>query len=203
MSNIWNSIPAVALLIGLCAPGAFADTAEATCELRKHGNVKQDGTGPCTFSQRQGYVDITLRNGESFSLSPADKANRYRDQNGKHVSRSVNGQGAQEYQWDGQKVTVRFGGGSGSHSSHQGASGGSHPVGDTPQNLRNLVGGKWVGAEVEDEMSRRGYRHVSDSQSGGEVWSNYRPTSGGQCVVVRLNQSRHVSSVAYGTENCN
>lgn len=205
MLNLKSSIPAMALLISAWAPASIADTTGANCELRKHGDTKHNATGSCTFSQRQGYVDITLRDGESFSLSPSDKPNRYRDQNGKQVVRTVNGQGAHEYKWDGQKITVRFNagssGGSSQGQSHSG--GGSHEVGDTPANLRNLVGGKWVGAEVEDEMSRRGYRHVSDSQSGAEIWSNYRPASGGQCVVVQMNSERRVSSVVYGTESCN
>ncbi len=204
MTNFKTSIPALALLICTWAPGSTADTTGANCELRKHGDMKQNASGSCTFSQRQGYVDITLRDGESFSLSPSDKPNRYRDQNGKQVVRTVNGQGEHEYKWNGQRINVRFNAGSSGGSSHGGShsGGGTHQVGDTPSDLRNLVGGKWVGAEVEDEMSRRGYRHVKDSQSGGEIWSNYRPASGGQCVVVHMNADRRVSSVAYGTESC-
>jgi len=66
-----------------------ADTAEATCEVRKDSEAKAGQSGACTFSQRQGYVDISLRNGDSWSLTPGDEANQYRDQKGNKVVRTV------------------------------------------------------------------------------------------------------------------
>lgn len=57
----------------LAAPAALADTAEADCVLRKDGENKEGASGPCSFSQRQGYADIDLRNGATFSLSPGNE----------------------------------------------------------------------------------------------------------------------------------
>jgi hypothetical protein len=71
---------------------ASADTAEATCEVRKDGEAKAGQSGTCTFSQRQSYVDISLRNGDSWSLTPGDGVNPYRDQKGNRVVRTVEGQ---------------------------------------------------------------------------------------------------------------
>src|SRR5512139_2020327 len=69
-------VPLIALsgiaLLG-SVPTAFADTAEVTCEVRKEGETRKGASGPCTFSQRQGYITLRLKNGDSFDLSPGDK----------------------------------------------------------------------------------------------------------------------------------
>lgn len=171
----------------LAVPAVLADTADADCVLRKDGETKEGASGHCTFSQRQGYVDIDLRNGKSFSLTPGDKPNHFRDQDGKKVVRTVEADGSHEYKWEGKKIVVRFRSGSG----HDGSD-----AGGTPQDLRDLPGGKYVGGEVDDEMIRRGYRHIRDEQSGGKIWSYWRSNNGGHCVVVHMGGKRHVQSVA-------
>jgi hypothetical protein len=176
------------LLLGAVAlsPTASADTAEATCEVRKDGEAKAGQSGACTFSQRQGYVDISLRNGESWSLTPGDAANQYRDQKGNKVVRTVEGQD-HVYKWPNRKITVRFGGGQKSTSSS--TSGG---VSD----LQDMVDGRWVGAEVADEMARRGYKSVRDSVAGGYVTSHYQ--GHGKCVIVNLDTDKKVTSIDEG-----
>jgi len=64
---------------------ARADSSDANCKVRKDGETKQGRSGPCTFSQRQGYIDIDLRNGDTYSLSPANKADHFKDQKGNKV----------------------------------------------------------------------------------------------------------------------
>lgn len=101
------------LIAGLALDVAFspaqADSADANCQVRKDGDTKQGMSGPCTFSQRQGYIDIDLRNGETISLSPAKQANNFRDQKGNKVVRTQAGGDTQEYRWDGgKKLTVTF-----------------------------------------------------------------------------------------------
>ena len=53
------------LLFGGGSP-AFADTASANCEVRKGGDTRKGATGPCTFSQRQGYISLQLKNGNRY-----------------------------------------------------------------------------------------------------------------------------------------
>ena len=77
------SIPCLVLAMSASIPPASADSAEATCQIRKDGETKEGASGPCTFSQRQGYIDIDLKNGNTISLSPGDKANHYKDQKGR------------------------------------------------------------------------------------------------------------------------
>jgi hypothetical protein len=89
---------------------AWADSADATCEFYKHGDAKHERWGDCSFSQRQGYIDITLKNGESFSLSPRDDANQYKDKAGDKVDRTSSSGSSQVFQWkkDQQKLVVKF-----------------------------------------------------------------------------------------------
>jgi len=56
------------VLLGSGTP-ASADTADASCEVRKDGDTRKGASGPCTFSQRQGYINLDLRNGQTYSVS--------------------------------------------------------------------------------------------------------------------------------------
>ncbi len=181
---------AVTLSLAMMSTAGSADTADADCVMRKDGEKKEGASGPCTFSQRQGYVNIDLRNGDRFELTPGDKPDHYRDQDGKKVVRTAAGDGSHEYKWEGKKIIVTFRSGSG-----QGGHG-SGSAGETPQDLRDLPGSRYVGGEVDDEMVRRGYRHVRDEQSGGQIRSYWRSNQGGHCVVVHMGEKRHVKSVA-------
>ena len=175
----------VLLLGALVAPQpARADSADANCEVRKDGDKQGGKSGPCTFGQRQGYVDIDLRNGDTISLSPANQANHYRDQKGNKVVRTMQGQD-QVYKWPNKTITVRFAGGASTHSS--GGFG----------NLQDMVNGRWVGAEVEEEMARRGYKSVSEQAAGGYVTSIYK--GHGKCMIVNLDTDKRVTSIDEGS----
>ncbi len=163
---------------------ARADSADANCEVRKDGDKQGGKSGPCTFGQRQGYVDIDLKNGDTISLSPANQANHYRDQKGNKVVRTMQGQD-QVYKWPNKTITVRFGGGASTQSS--GGVGG----------LQDMVNGRWVGAEVEEEMARRGYKSVREEAAGGYVTSVYK--GHGKCVIVNLDTEKRVTSVDEGS----
>jgi hypothetical protein len=107
----WLAFSTSALLFGALAAAqvAKADTAEANCEVRKDGEKQGGKSGPCTFGQRQGNIDIDLRNGDTYSLRPGDKANHYHDQKGNKVVRTSSTGNSQEFRWEnGKYVTVRF-----------------------------------------------------------------------------------------------
>lgn len=183
------TITAAALL--LAGSGAFttarADSASANCEVREDGKVKKEASGPCEFSQRQGYVDIKLKSGFTYSLSPdGDKPNQYKDAKGHKVERVMNGEN-QVYKWDEKKIIVSFGGNSG------GDDGGSADVGSSASDLQDLVHSKLRGGEVEDELAKRGWKQGKTDVSGDDVWSHF--WKGDHCVIVKFNQSRHVESI--------
>ena len=184
------SVAFAALAMSAWTAPTHADSAEAMCQVRKDGETKQGKSGPCTFSQRQGYIDLDLRNGTTYSLSPGNNANHYKDQKGNKVVRTMAGGNTQEFKWEGgTKITVTFGG---SHSS-------SVDVTATPADLQDLVNGRLVGGEVDDELMRRGWRQGKSEVQGDDVYSYWG--KGSRCVVVRLNASRHVSSIANGMES--
>lgn len=85
-----------------------ADSSGATCEFYSHGDKKKDRSGPCTFSQRQGYIDITLTNGKTFSLSPGKKPDHFKDQEDHKVVREKSSGSRQVYKWDQKKIVVSF-----------------------------------------------------------------------------------------------
>jgi hypothetical protein len=177
------SLALAALLGATSIQVARADTAEATCEVRKDGEKQGGKSGPCTFGQRQGYIDIDLKNGDTISLSPTNQANHYSDKQGNKVVRTMQGQD-QVYKWPNKKLTVRFGGSPASTS--------SSGVSD----LQDMVNGRWVGAEVADEMARRGYKSVRDEAAGGYITSFYK--GHGKCVIVNLDTDKRVTSVDEG-----
>jgi hypothetical protein len=187
------TITATAIL--LATGGAFttarADSTTANCAVREDGKVKEDASGPCELSQRQGYVDIKLKNGFTHALSPAgDSANEYEDAKGHKVERSLNGEN-QVYKWDDKKIVVSFGAGSG----ESGSSGGGK-VGEPAPGLQDLVHGKLVGGEVEDELAKRGWKQGKTDVEGDDVYSHFY--KGDTCVVVRFGKGRHVESIANG-----
>ena len=186
------TITATALLLatGGAFTAAHADSTSATCEVREDGKVKKEASGPCEFSQRQGYVDIKLKSGFTHSLSPVgDSANEYKDAKGHKVERSMNGEN-QVYKWDDKKIIVSFGGGSGD------AGGGGGEVGDPAPGLQDLVDGKMRGGEVEDELAKRGWKQGKVDVQGDDVFSHFY--KGEQCVVVKFDKSRHVESIVNG-----
>jgi len=194
-----KAIAATAMVaLGLMASilPAQADSSDANCEVRKDSDKNKGASGPCTFSQRQGYVDLDLRNGNTFSLSPGDKANHYKDQHGNKVVRSMNGN-EQVYKWENdKKIIVTF-----PPAYHQNASShSSYRAGDTAPDLADLVGAK--AGQAEGQLESRGYAYKSGSTSGGSKYSNWYNRSNGRCVTIRTEQGRYQSIVQAPPYDC-
>ena len=188
----------MAMIAGM-AQTAWADSAEASCDLYKHGEHKQQASGPCDFSQRQGYVDVTLRNGKSFSLEPGNQADHFRDQNDNRVVRHASGN-SHTYKWDGKKIVVNFGGRDNDDSYQEPSHQSSGQAGDTPRDLRDLVGQS--GGEAEDQLMERGYKLSNSSESGDAVYSNWRNRHTGQCVTLRSVDGWYESIVYANDYDC-
>lgn len=198
MTLLSRMVLALAVAVGWAASPA-ADTTDATCVFRNRGEKKEAPSGACTFSQRRGNISIELDNDRSFELKPSGEANHYEDQTGAPVVRRVHENGDHVYKWverkDERTLRVRFGGDSGRGS-------GEAEVGETPRELRDLVHGERVGGEVDDELRRRGYRHVDDSTSGDEAWSNWRNRSTKECVTVHFRNGNVRSIVNVPKADC-
>jgi hypothetical protein len=162
----------------LAAPAAWADSTRARCEFRKDAEKQRGPSGPCTFSQRQGYVTLELDDGSEFELRPGAKPDHFHDEGGHKVTRKASGD-VHEYKWEGGKrIIVTF------RKPHDGGHG------DTPHDLRDLVDGHLVGGEVDDELRARGYRHVKNDVSGRDVWSNWRHPKRETCISVHFDDGR-------------
>lgn len=186
----------LALVLTTWLSPALADSAEAMCEVRKDGDKNKGASGPCTYSQRQGYIDLDLRNGNSFSLSPGGNSNHYKDQHGNKVVRSMNGD-EQVFKWENdKKVIVTFppahGQGNAPHSSYR--------AGDTAPDLADLVGAK--AGQAEGQLENRGYVYKSGSTSGDSKYSNWYKRSTGQCVTIRTSDGRYQSIVQTPPFDC-
>jgi hypothetical protein len=117
-STVLSAI-AVALSITVCTQTAQADTRDAMCEVRKDGDKQQGKSGHCTFGQRQGYIDIDLKNGDTVALSPGNKANHFRDQRGNKVVRTQSGGNFQAFKWEnGKHINVTLNAPTYNHNKH-------------------------------------------------------------------------------------
>jgi hypothetical protein len=157
--------------------------------MRKDGETKQGASGPCTFSQRQGYVSIDLRNGQRVELSPADKPNHFKDEKGKTVVLTVTGN-TNEYKWDGKKLFVRFDVSKPSAATRGG-------VGDPVSSLQDLVGAR--GGDAEGALQRRGYTWTRTEKSADASFAYWHEKENGQCIVVKTADGRY-ESIVYATE---
>ena len=190
------SVACVALAAAAPFASASADSAEAMCEVRKDGETRRGASGPCTFSQRQGYVDLDLRNGDTYSLAPGKNAGHYKDQKGNKVVRT-NAGNSEEFKWEGgKKIIVTFVSTSSTH--HQGAS--HYRAGDTAPDLADLVGAK--AGQAEGELQRRGYTYATGSTSGNAQYSSWFNHSKGRCVMIRTEQGRYQSIVQTSPVDC-
>jgi hypothetical protein len=140
---------------------------DATCKVCKDGETKQGQSGPCTFSQRQGYIDLDLRNGETYSLSPTGQPNQFKDQKGK-------------------KVVVTFGGSTASG----GGAAGAIAVADMGRYCAGETSAKF-------KVSPRDITTQNPSQTKGmwEIWGQYPAEPSPQVFICSFNAERQFLSV--------
>ena len=110
MKKMLAGVAMAALAGGTLIQTAHADTADATCEVRKDGDKQKGKSGPCTFGQRQGYIDIDLKNGDTISLSPVGNGpGKYKDQHGNKVTRTSATASGLDFKWEnGKKLTMTY-----------------------------------------------------------------------------------------------
>lgn len=90
MKNVKAVIAASTLclaLLGIALP-AKADTQSARCDFYPAGSDQASDYGPCTFSQRQGYISIQRSDGTRYEFRPVgDQPGNYENQYGEAVYR--------------------------------------------------------------------------------------------------------------------
>jgi hypothetical protein len=187
--SVLLSASLVAISLSGWLAAAHADSAEANCQVRKDGETKQGQSGPCTFSQRQGYIDLDLRNGDTYSLSPGNKPDHFKDQKGNKVVRTQAGGNTQEFKWEnGKKVVVTFGGSPAS-------SGGSSAAGAVAvADMSRYCAGE---ASAKFKVSPRDIKTENAKQTQGmyEVWGQYPAQPSPQVFICSFNAERQFLSV--------
>ena len=96
-------------VLGLLWEGsAQADFASARCEREHLGETAVVTEQSCAFSQRQGFVSISLEDGSTFLLSPSPKAvGNFVDQEGELVYRQSGlGDSGLIFRWSDQVIRV-------------------------------------------------------------------------------------------------
>jgi hypothetical protein len=157
------------------------------CEVRKDGETKHGQSGPCTFSQRQGYIDLDLRNGETYSLSPGNQPNHFEDQKGHKVVRTQAGGSTQEFKWEGgKKVTVTFGGSAASGGAAGAA--GAVAMADMSRYCAGEASAKF-GVSPRDITTQ----NVSQTKGMYEVWGKYGANA--QVLICSFNAEQQFLSV--------
>lgn len=164
---------------------ARADSAEASCELRQPSG-KRAASVPCTFSQRQGYIDVSLQGGGTYSFSPGKNASDYRDQKGERVGRTLLVGDAQEFRWpDGRTLKVTY---KSNSSGGNNNAGGGIAVADMPRYCAGEASAKF-------KVSPRDITTQNANQTQGmyEVWGQYG--SNAQVFICSFNAERQFLSV--------
>ncbi len=100
---------ATSLAATLTMPGVVLadDGPNADCHVRENGENKKKKSGPCTVTKTQGNIWILLNNGDSFTLKPRDKKDRYKDQKGRDVKVKIEA-GNPVYTWEHRHITVNM-----------------------------------------------------------------------------------------------
>jgi hypothetical protein len=177
------------VVLAMCgmASSAYADSNEAMCEVRKDGQTRHGQSGPCTFSQRQGYIDLDLRNGDTYSLRPGNEPNHFKDQKGNKVVRTQAGGNTQEFKWEGgKKIVVTFG--TSSASGGGGAAAGAIAVADMSRYCAGEASAKF-GVSPRDITTQ----NAKQTQGMYEVWGQYGTNA--QVFICSFNAERQFLSV--------
>ncbi|MGE5655135.1 MAG: SH3 domain-containing protein [Actinomycetota bacterium] len=119
---------------------AKADTVNARCDVYPKGEDRATSSGPCTFSQRQGFVSIQLQNGKRYELRPVgNQPGNYQDQNGQPAYRQSGlGDRGQIYRLANQSIYVYWDtGSSNNNQSNQSTPGGSSTIPVTKMTRQN------------------------------------------------------------------
>jgi hypothetical protein len=91
----------------LVSSSAVADESNADCHVRENGKDKEKKSGPCNVFETRGYVWILLATGDSFTLKPKNKTDRFVDQEGKDVTRRFEAD-IPVYHWAHRHITVNM-----------------------------------------------------------------------------------------------
>jgi hypothetical protein len=203
--NIKNALLSTIAIISTVSFSSIAqaDTINSRCDIYPKGEDKASSVLNCTFSQRQGFITIQLKNGMTYELTPKEANNQYTDQNGNSVIREIDGntfifrfQNESVYVYQGEKAPSP----SYSNSSHSQGKTPQNLYGKTPNNLKDLVDAK--AGQAEGELIGRGYTYHNTVTFDGGKSAYYIEDKTGYCVEVGTVEGRYSSIVYNSSDKC-
>ena len=198
MKTVVTSIVFLALLTGLTfSDPVLADQAQADCEVHEHGDRKKNQSGPCEFSQRQGYIDIRLNNGTVYNLSPQG-ADSFTDQNGKNVRRTEASDNMHKYKWNHKNIVVRFNG-----SSAHGQSSGESVGREWDRGCSDAKGGSYDRSRHSDAYEEGWQACKNQQQSSNENVGREWDRGCSDAKGGSYDRSKHTDAYEDGWQACN
>lgn len=183
--NNMSMVLSVLVLAAVAAisQSAWADTSDATCRFYKNGDKDQKRSGPCTFSQRQGNISIDLDSGDTIKLSPRNKADQFKDQDGDKVVRSGSYGNTQVFKWDdkNKKLIVNFNDTNYDRGHH----------GNRSDKLDDLQG--MSASSGERELGDRGYYHRKTERFMGTSTAYWWNPQKQRCIAASTKNGRYSS----------
>ena len=105
--NVKRITGAAVTMVALACWSSTAFAANAYCEMVSHGDKVKKATGHCNYQDNGDRVQITLVNGDSYTLTRKEKKNKFKDQKGKNVNRTVRDkEKSHYYKWESKNITV-------------------------------------------------------------------------------------------------
>lgn len=206
-----NSLIALAIATLGITFAVEADTVKARCDVYPKGEDRATSSGLCDFSQRQGIVNIKLKNGQRFDLTPTgNAAGKYRDQSGRPAHREdALGNKGSIYRLADKSIYVYWDTAPYNNQSKPPISQNTPIapakstnvalVGTTVPGLSDLVGAK--AGQAENLVKQRGYQFVRTNRSGGRIFAFWREPGNGLCVAIITRDGRYDNIVYANVTN--
>jgi hypothetical protein len=172
-----------------------ADTINSRCDIYSKGEDKASTVVNCTFSQRQGFINIEREDGITYDLKP-NNTDQYIDQNGDSVIKEIDGN-TLIFRLKNESVYVYQGEKAPSLSDSKGETP-ENLISTTPSTLSDLVGAK--AGQAENELISRGYTYSNTVTFDGGKSAYYVENKTGYCVEVGTVEGRF-STIVYNTSD--
>jgi hypothetical protein len=93
---------------GLNAPAMSAEGDPAICDFYNHGDYKKNRSGPCKIAESSEKTEITLSNGDVYTLIPERKREgHFVDQDGNRAAVKHDNDYKRTYSWKNQRLIIQ------------------------------------------------------------------------------------------------
>ncbi len=72
----------------------------------------------------------------------------------------------------------------------------------TPDELRDLINNDHIGMQVDEELTRRGYKKIHTDIAEHNVWTYWKKHSTLECIVLHINEQHVITSITRSPDDC-